>query len=87
MAEEKNHRPKIVMKKGSGNSGDKENKGSGSGLPRFSMSWVYILIAAFLLFMLYFPGGGEESLQTRELHEMLENNEVAKIEVANDVFQ
>jgi ATP-dependent metalloprotease FtsH len=77
MAEEKNKRPKIVVKK---DSGKPEKKG---GLPRFSMSWIYVLIAVILLTMLYFPGGGEKTLQTRELHEMLANKEVAKIEVIN----
>ncbi|MCO4818411.1 MAG: ATP-dependent zinc metalloprotease FtsH [Bacteroidetes bacterium] len=77
MAEEKNKRPKIVVKK---DSGKPEKKG---GLPRFSMSWIYVLIAIILITMLYFPGGGENTLQTRELHDMLENKEVAKIEVVN----
>ena len=77
MAEEKNKRPKIVVKKDS-NKPDKKG-----GLPRFSMSWIYVLIAIILITMLYFPGGGENTLQTRELHEMLANKEVSKIEVIN----
>ncbi len=77
MAEEKNKRPKIIVKK---DSGKPEKKG---GLPRFSMSWIYVLIAIILITMLYFPGGGENTLQTRELHDMLANKEVEKIEVIN----
>ncbi|MEN8845468.1 MAG: ATP-dependent zinc metalloprotease FtsH, partial [Candidatus Arcticimaribacter sp.] len=77
MAEEKNKKPKIVVKK---ESGKPEKKG---GLPRFSMSWIYVLIAVILLTLLYFPTGGEKTLQTRELHEMLANREVAKVEIIN----
>ncbi|MFT7591224.1 MAG: cell division protease FtsH [bacterium] len=77
MAEEKNKKPKIVVKK---ESGKPEKKG---GLPRFSMSWIYVLIAVILLTLLYFPNGGEKTLQTRELHEMLANREVAKVEIIN----
>jgi len=77
MAEEKNKKPKIVVKK---DSNKPEKKG---GLPRFSMSWIYVLIAIILLTMLYFPGGGDNSLTTRELRDMLANKEIEKIDVAN----
>lgn len=77
MAEEKNKKPKIVVKK---DSNKPEKKG---GLPRFSMSWIYVLIAVVLLTMLYFPGGGDNSLTTRELRDMLANKEIEKIDVAN----
>lgn len=82
MAEEKNHKPRIVVKKDSNNSGGSDKKGKGN-LPRFSMSWIYVLIAVFLIGMLYFPSGGKESLGTKEFYQMLSNQEVAKIEVAN----
>ncbi|MFT5724042.1 MAG: ATP-dependent metalloprotease FtsH [Bacteroidia bacterium] len=77
MAAEKNKRPKIVVKK------DSNNPDKKGGLPRFSMSWIYVLIAVILLTMLYLPGGGDNTLTTRELHDMLANKEVEKINVAN----
>jgi cell division protease FtsH len=80
MSEEKNHRPKIVNKRESGGSGKEDKKG---GLPRFNMSWIYILIALFFIFLLFLPSTGGNELSIRELQQMLENQEVEKIEIAN----
>ena len=80
MSEEKNHRPKIVNKRESGGLGKEDKKG---GLPRFNMSWIYILIALFFIFLLFLPSTGGNELSIRELQQMLENQEVEKIEIAN----
>ncbi len=80
MSEEKNHRPKIVNKRESGGSGKEDKKGR---LPRFNMSWIYILIALFFIFLLFLPSTGGNELSIRELQQMLENQEVEKIEIAN----
>lgn len=77
MAEDKNKKPKIVVKK------DPNKPDKKGGLPRFSMSWIYVLIAVILLTMLYFPGSGDNSLTTRELRDMLANKEIERIDVAN----
>jgi len=42
MANEKNQRPKVGGNNNPNNSGKNDKKGN---LPRFSMSWIYVLIA------------------------------------------
>ncbi len=79
MAEDYNKKPKIV-KKDSNNSGKPDKKGN---LPRFNMNWIYVLIAVIFIAMYFLPGNREQTLQTRELHEMLAKKEVKKIEVIN----
>lgn len=80
MANEQNQRPRVGGNNNTNNSGKNDKKGN---LPRFSMSWIYVLIAVVLITMLYFPADRGDSLEMRELYTMLESKEVKKIDVVN----
>lgn len=66
----------------------KPAKGSGGGRPsgpRFSLYWVYGIIAVLLMTMLLFPGyNSPKETNTRELIEMLRSEDVKKIVVVNE---
>ena len=81
MAEQKNHKPKIVVKKDSNNSPEGD-KGKGN-LPRFNMNWIYILIAVVLGAFLFLPKNSQNTVKTKELYEMLQKEHVKEIKVIN----
>jgi cell division protease FtsH len=81
MAEQKNHKPKIVVKKDSNNSPEGD-KGKGN-LPRFNMNWIYILIAVVLGAFLFLPKNSQNTVKTKELYEMLQEEHVKEIKVIN----
>ncbi|HYG17121.1 MAG TPA: ATP-dependent metallopeptidase FtsH/Yme1/Tma family protein, partial [Bacteroidia bacterium] len=63
-------------------------KGSGGGRPsgpRFSLYWVYGIIAVLLMTMLLLPGyNSPKETNTKELIEMLRSHDVKKIVVVNE---
>ncbi|MFT4522408.1 MAG: AFG3 family protein [Bacteroidia bacterium] len=86
MSEDNKKKPRIIIKKNSSNNYDKDGQGSGGGKPKgtppkFNFYWIYILIAAALIAMLVFPMGKGAELSNSKLVEMLQNQEVKKIEV------
>ncbi len=82
MAEQKNHKPKIVVKKDSNKTPEGGDKGKGN-IPRFNMNWIYILIAVVLGAFLFLPKNSQNTVKTKELYEMLQEEHVKEIKVIN----
>lgn len=83
MAENNNQRPNNAGDRYSkGPEGDKRGK---SNLPRFNMNWIYVIMAVFFLALFWLPKGGNHNLATKDLYEMLANQEVKEIKVANNI--
>jgi ATP-dependent metalloprotease FtsH len=51
---------------------------------RFNFNWIYLIIAAIFLGIMFFPQNVGTSLETRELIKMLRDKDVKKIEVENE---
>jgi AFG3 family protein len=55
-----------------------------NGKPRFNFYWIYIVLVAVLLIMMYIPKDQGEKTNWSELRPMIEAGDVARIEVIND---
>ncbi|MCB9246763.1 MAG: ATP-dependent metallopeptidase FtsH/Yme1/Tma family protein [Flavobacteriales bacterium] len=83
MADNKNQKPRIVIKKeNEDRSGGDPGNPRGRG-PRFNFYWIYAIVIAFFLAMMFFPMEGSEELGKSELIEMIRKGEVSKIVVVN----
>jgi len=84
MAEDNKQKPKIVFRKGGGPQGTPPSRENPQGKPsKFNFYWIYAIIGAFFLAMLFFPMKGNEELQKSKLVEMIDKGEVEKIVVVN----
>jgi cell division protease FtsH len=79
---------KIIFKK---NPQDKKNEAGGEESPlkkraeppRFNFYWIYILVAAIFLGMMFFSSEPGKSISMKELLEMVRNGDVKRIVVVN----
>ena len=82
MSEEKNEKNDLGFGSKSGN---KDQKGNDKK-PKFNISWIYGMIAIFIIGMMFFPYGSQpvEIMWNRFETKMLKTNSIEKIEVVNE---
>jgi cell division protease FtsH len=82
MSEQKNEKNDFGFGSKSGN---KDQKGNDKK-PKFNISWIYGMIAIFIIGMMFFPYGSQpvEIMWNRFETKMLKTNSIEKIEVVNE---
>lgn len=66
--------------------GGKKNKpkAAGGGQPKFNFYWVYGIVIAIFIILQFFPNDVSKTTNLNEVLEMVEKNEVERIDVIND---